>query len=309
MVTPEQLYSRYRTEIANLVLDTEKMRPTNAHVLIVDDEEGLADTYKEALEASGYSCLTALGGEAALEVLATEAIDLALVDIMMPGMSGLTLFHHVKELYPDVATIFVTAVDDHRAVVDNLKEGAFDYLVKPVTLRQLRQSVQEALRKRRGLLAEKEQRRLLEQQITYQARQMEAQERLRTLGQMVGGIAHDLNNALAPILGFTELLLHRPDYMDDKVKLGHYLERLHTSAEDATNVVKRLREFHRHREEGAFFTPVSINQMVEEVIGLTEPKWKHQALAENVSIQIEPSLGDISQVAGSAADLRQMLTI
>ena len=68
------------------------MRTTNAHILIVDDEEGLVETFREALEVSGYSCYTALGGEAALDVLAAESIDLALVDIMMPGMSGLTLF-------------------------------------------------------------------------------------------------------------------------------------------------------------------------------------------------------------------------
>ena len=60
----------------------------------------------------------------------------------------------MKERHPDVATIFVTAVDDHRTAVETLKEGAFDYLVKPVTLRHLRHSVQEALQRRETLQGE-----------------------------------------------------------------------------------------------------------------------------------------------------------
>ncbi len=75
------------------------------------------------------------------------------------------------------------------------------------------------------------------------------QERLRALGQIASGIAHDLNNALAPILGFAELLLMRPENLDDKEKAKYYLEMISTAAKDAANVVARLKEFYRQREE------------------------------------------------------------
>ncbi len=101
------------------------MKHPGSHILIVDDEEQLAETFKDALEDSGYVCYTAACGEAALQILNTEAVDLALLDIMMPGMSGISLFHEMKEQYPEVATIFITAVDDLGTVVSKPQRWGF----------------------------------------------------------------------------------------------------------------------------------------------------------------------------------------
>jgi PAS domain S-box-containing protein len=134
------------------------------------------------------------------------------------------------------------------------------------------------------------------------------QERLRALGAMAGGIAHDFNNALAAILGFTELLLYRPELLDDKAKAKQYLEMMNTAAKDAGNVVNRLREFYRHREQGEVFTAVDLNRLVQEAISLTQPKWKAQAEARSITIRTETELQEIPPVAGNAADLREVLT-
>src|SRR5207253_7734654 len=72
-------------------------------------------------------------------------------------------------------------------------------------------------------------------------RRVVQQERLRALGQMASGIAHDLNNALVPALGFTELLLERPHELGDARKVQEYLHLIHTGAQDAASVVSRLR--------------------------------------------------------------------
>ena len=66
------------------------MVESKANILIIDDEEGIRDIFSETLEEAGYSCRTAADGEVALKLLSSEALDLALVDIMMPKMSGLT---------------------------------------------------------------------------------------------------------------------------------------------------------------------------------------------------------------------------
>ena len=123
-----------------------------SHILIVDDEEEIRRLFHESLEDSGHACISSPGGSSALEVLATEQIDLVVVDITMPGMSGLTLFEHIKESYPDVAVIFVTAMDDISLAVQSLKDGAYGYLAKPVTLKRLNQEVNEALEKRSATL-------------------------------------------------------------------------------------------------------------------------------------------------------------
>jgi nitrogen fixation negative regulator NifL len=134
------------------------------------------------------------------------------------------------------------------------------------------------------------------------------QERLRALGAMASGIAHDFNNALAAILGFTELLIYRPENLANTEKTLRYLEMMNTAAKDAGNVVNRLREFYRQREEGEVFAPVDLNHLVEEAVSLTQPKWKNQSEANGIAIQIATKLSNVPPVIGNAADLREALT-
>jgi nitrogen fixation negative regulator NifL len=138
--------------------------------------------------------------------------------------------------------------------------------------------------------------------------QVVQQERLRALGTMASGIAHDFNNALAAILGFTELLCNRPENLTDTKKTLRYLQMMNTAAQDAGVVVNRLREFYRQREEGEVFAPVDLNKLIEQAVSLTQPKWKNQAEAKGIAIQVVTELERIRPVAGSEADLREALT-
>ena len=134
--------------------EDEILKRAKSRILIVDDEEEIRGLFKETLEESGYTCFSASGGNAALQALAAEEVEVVVTDIMMPGMSGLTLFEHIQERYPDIAVIFVTAMDDVSLAVQKLKAGAYSYLVKPVTLRRLKQEVREALDKRSATIHE-----------------------------------------------------------------------------------------------------------------------------------------------------------
>ena len=138
--------------------------------------------------------------------------------------------------------------------------------------------------------------------------QVVQQERLRALGTMASGIAHDFNNALAAILGFTEFLCHRPENLADTKKTLRYLQMMNTAAQDAGIVVNRLREFYRQREEGEVFAAVDLNKLIEQAVSLTQPKWKNQAEAKGIAIQVVTELERIRPVAGSEADLREALT-
>ncbi len=134
------------------------------------------------------------------------------------------------------------------------------------------------------------------------------QERLRALGEMASGIAHDFNNALSPVVGFTEVLLDRPEYLDNKEKVTRYLKMVNTSAQDAANVVRRLREFYRNRDEEELLLPINLNELVEQVIMLTQPRWKDQALASGVTIRVETDLQNVARVTGNESELREVLT-
>jgi PAS domain S-box-containing protein len=134
------------------------------------------------------------------------------------------------------------------------------------------------------------------------------QERLRALGQMASGIAHDFNNALSPVLGFSDLLLDRPELLENTEKVTRYLQMMNTSAQDAASVVRRLREFYRQREEDETFAPVDLSHVVEQAIMLTQPRWKDQALARGASIKVTTDLSPVPLVAGNEAEIREVLT-
>ncbi len=134
------------------------------------------------------------------------------------------------------------------------------------------------------------------------------QERLHALGTMASGVAHDFNNALSPIMGFSEMLLNHPEMLDDKERVMHYLTTVNIAARDAANVVRHLREFYRPREANENFQPVDLNQLVGGTISLTQPKWKNQAQAKGIAICLKKDLQHIPLIAGVEAELREVLT-
>jgi len=138
--------------------------------------------------------------------------------------------------------------------------------------------------------------------------QVVQQERLRALGQMASGIAHDFNNALVPILGFCELLQLSPDTLNDRQKSLSYLETIQTAARDAASVVARLREFYRANEADEKFVAVNLKRLVGQVVKMTQPKWKDQALANGATVKVVADFQDVPSVCGEESALREVLT-
>ena len=134
------------------------------------------------------------------------------------------------------------------------------------------------------------------------------QERLRALGEMASGIAHDFNNALAPVLGFSDLLLMGPETLDDRAKTTRYLTTIRTAADDARNIVARLREFYRQREDGDAFVAIDLEKTVNEAISLTQPKWKDEAQAAGRRIEVCSDIRQTPKIVGNATELREICT-
>jgi len=145
-------------------------------------------------------------------------------------------------------------------------------------------------------------------ELQHTQQQLIQQERLRAVGTMASGIAHDFNNMLAPILGFTELLLLRSPQQLGQEKVTHYLQTIHAAAQSAATVISRLREFYRYRNEAEPQLPVDLHQVVEQAILLTQPHWKDQSLARGVPVWIETELQPIPILQGNKAELLEMLT-
>jgi DNA-binding NtrC family response regulator len=119
-------------------------------ILLVDDDTAVLNSLAEALGDVGLEVTTAESGEAALGKLAEIAPDLVLSDIRMPGLDGIQLLKVVRERAPSVDVILMTAYDDMPTVVRAMREGAFDFLVKPINLHELEEVLRKALRDRRA---------------------------------------------------------------------------------------------------------------------------------------------------------------
>jgi two-component system, OmpR family, response regulator VicR len=115
-------------------------------VLVVDDEEALLLGLKKSLKREGYTVLTATDGEACLEVLTAERVDLVILDVMLPRLDGMTVCRRIREKN-DTPVIMLTAKDDVIDRVMGLESGADDYLAKPFHTRELIARVRSVLRR------------------------------------------------------------------------------------------------------------------------------------------------------------------
>ncbi|WP_166257405.1 sigma-54-dependent transcriptional regulator [Marinobacter salicampi] len=107
------------------------------NILIVDDEKSFVRSLTFALQEAGYSADSAHTGEDALAVVEQNLPDLMLLDLRLPGMSGMDTLHEVARLYPDLPVVMISAHGDTRAAVQAVKAGATDYLTKPFALDEL----------------------------------------------------------------------------------------------------------------------------------------------------------------------------
>ena len=133
------------------------------------------------------------------------------------------------------------------------------------------------------------------------------QERIRALGQMSSGIAHDINNSLAPILGYSDLLLSS-DAPHQDPELVPALQAINTSARDAASVVRRLIQFYRPKAGGPAFPAVDIAPIIDQVLLLTQPRWKTEPASRGATITIEQHLPPLPAVAADPSELREALT-
>ena len=140
-----------------------------------------------------------------------------------------------------------------------------------------------------------------QEQVVHQAR-------MQALGQMASGVAHDFNNALSPIVAYTDLMISVPETLDNKEEVTEYLQTMNTAAEDAAGVVKRLREFYRKPEATVNLEDIDLSQVVTQVIALTQPRWRDQAQSKGITIEIETDLQEVPTVAANESELREVLT-
>lgn len=143
-------------------------------ILLVDDEEMIRRLLSQKLSAEGYRCEQAANAEQALEKLKGDSIELVILDIKMPGKSGVEFLPEIKAKYPDTAVIMATAISDASTAINCMKAGAYDYVTKPFNLDEVSFSVRRALEKRRLELENRDYQQHLEQKVEEQSQKIRA---------------------------------------------------------------------------------------------------------------------------------------
>jgi two-component system, sensor histidine kinase and response regulator len=174
-------------------------------LLVVDDESGPRQSLHMVFK-DDYLVVLAEGGAQAIEVARKQPIDAVVLDIRMPGMTGVEVLAKLKEIDPDIEVIMLTAYETIDTARQALRLGACDYLTKPFDLAAMRSAVATAMTRR--AIAEEMQantRRLHELQEALRQQQMQS-EIVQTKNEIYASVVHDINGPLTIIAGFAEII-------------------------------------------------------------------------------------------------------
>jgi len=148
--------------------------PSKGRILVLDDEPAVCALLSERLTMEGYDCETCSSGAEALAAMQHGPFDLVISDIRMPGMSGMEFLAQAHQRHPHSAFVMVTAEDDLRVAIQAMKQGAADYLVKPIQLDALLESVERALEVKRMETELENYRHKLEEMVDARTKQLQS---------------------------------------------------------------------------------------------------------------------------------------
>jgi signal transduction histidine kinase len=286
---------------------------SGAHLLVVDDEESVALTVSEVLRQEGFKVETASSGEEAVARLSVGEYDLVLTDLHMEGGDGLSVLAEVQRRAPLTISIVLTGFASVESAIAALRQGAYDYLVKPCIIDDLKYTVRRGVEHRRLMLAEREARagleqlnRNLEQRVEERTAELmrlnrELAEANRSKDIFLATLSHELRTPLTPVLGWVNLL--RTSNMDaatmtqalDAIERNARLQaRLIDDLLDISRIVSGKLQLERE--------PADLNAIVEGAVETV----RSSAAARHIELELTLADGPLI-VTGSPVRLQQIV--
>jgi signal transduction histidine kinase len=269
------------------------MRPQRPTVLVVDDEPEVLHSVYDLLRID-YHVITCPSGRDAVEVLSRfDEVHVVMSDQRMPGMSGVEVLRHAKQVRPEATRLLVTAYADVNAVVEAINQGSvFRYIAKPWNPEELLAVVRQAV-DQHDLVVEKE--RLLAEKSRLVAELQEINRRLldanRLKGAFIEVASHELNTPVAVVLGMTELWRMS---QAEKATPGEraWVERIYQAGRRLAATVERMLKLTRTEELDLALDlrRAALEPMVRSAVAELAPFL--QARNQTVELEIDPGLGE-----------------
>jgi signal transduction histidine kinase len=272
--------------------------PVRSRILLVDDEQSVLLSMQAVLELDGYEVLVASSGQQALDVLARYSIDLLLTDLRLDDSDGLELLRALRHYSSDAVAIMLTGYASLETAVEALRQGAYDYLVKPCDIVELRTTVARGLERRQlGVqlrervhdleVANETIRSLnLELEGRVERATAELREQVKLRDEFMATVSHDLKSPLSFIKGLSSLRRRRAVVSPETQPLLDALEQIEHSAGRMARQLDELvdascleagRAIDLHRE------PTDLVALARQVVA------EHQQTTERHAVQIESS--------------------
>lgn len=298
---------------------------TTSRILIIDDQELCVRQLSRILKDDGYTDLVeCTDPQEAVDKFSAVAPDLMLLDWHMEPLTGLQILEQIRLQQggnmPPVIVLTGDSYPETKRIA--LAAGASDFLTKPIdpveALLRIRNILRVHLLHRRVEtennrledLVKKRTAKLTESinELKVIRRQVIGEERMRALSMMAGGVAHDFNNALTIIRGYSELALLSAKEAGIPGEMVKALETIGLAAKDAAEIVRRLRQFsHPFSNSDGEYQMLELNGLITEAIELARPKWETQTRANGVCVTIETQLEELPKQSMSGAEMREVI--
>jgi CheY-like chemotaxis protein len=248
-------------------MDASEQKSAPQKVLIVDDEEGLRKMLKFGLQKRGYEVYEADGGEHALELAKTHTFELAVCDIMMPGMDGIQVLKALKSISPSTQVVMATGYATLETAVESMKQGATDYIQKPYSLGTLCTIFEKASEHRK-----------LQAKVTY----LEELDRLKN--EFIHTMNHELRTPLTSVMGYISLM-RQGVYGDVTERQRDVMSRAEVNAKYLLQLINGILDFSKLQADRLVLTPdvFPLKDMMQDVASVLEPL----AAAKNLTVSIE----------------------
>ena len=266
-----------------------------ARILVIDDESGIRDLLSQELKIAGHEVAVAANGTQALDQVRAGPFQLALCDINMPDMGGLEVLEAIRQLQPEMEVLMMTGYGTVEAAVSAMKKGAYDFIQKPFDLGELLALVDKCLEKR-GLRTLIQELRDAKKKLEETQSQLIQSEKLASIGQLAAGVAHELNNPMSGIMGFTQLLLEDKTLSEQHRK---DLGTIYTQSQRCRTIIQNLLQFSRRQDpKKADIDPGVVLQQTIDLV-------KYEFSSSGVTLVTHISEG-LAHVFGDPQQLQQV---